>query len=509
MALQAIFWLADSACVPGALVLGVAIVIYTAVAWFASWARLKHIPGPPGVGLSKWWLLRNSLHGSLYLANMDACKTYGKCRAVDGRVLVTDDPDVLRHIWAVRSPYKKGPFYEAVRFNPERDNLVSLRDDRAHGTLRAKMAAGYAGKENESLESSIDREILAFVDLLERKYISTKTDFRPVDLAHKAQYLTLDVITALAFGKRLGFSEQDRDLYSYIKMTEENMPVMMLMTIFPQLAHLMQSRLFRWMMPSERDRVGFGAFIAVAKEIVSERLASDNPYQKDMLGSFLAHGLTREEAEGETLLQIIAGSDTTATAIRSTMLHLMSSPRSYHRLATEVREASAQGRISSPITYAEARAMLYLQAVIQEGLRINPPVVGTMDVVVPEGGDVLCGLRVPAGAEVGCSMFSLQRQTAIFGADADVFRPERWLEADEDVLKEMASTWSLIFRYGKWRCLGKDVALLELNKVFVELLRRYDFTLVNPAKPWDSTNAGIFIQSNMYTKVTRVESVNV
>lgn len=213
----------------------------------------------------------------------------------------------------------------------------------------------------------------------------------------------------------------------------------------------------------------------MAKQIVNERLASDNPYQKDMLGSFLAHGLTREEAEGETLVQIIAGSDTTATAIRSTMLHLMSSPQSYIRLATEVREASAQGSISSPITYAEARTLRYLQAVIQEGLRINPPVVGTMDVVVPEGGDVLCGVPVPAGTEVGSCMFGLQRQTAIYGADADVFRPERWLEADADVLKEMVSTWSLIFRYGKWQCLGKDVALLELNKVFVEVCETAPF----------------------------------
>lgn len=120
----------------------------------------------------------------------------------------------------------------------------------------------YAGKENEGLEASVDREILAFVDLLERKYISTNTDFRPVDLAHKAQYLTLDVITALAFGKRLGFSDQDKDLYSYIKMTEENMPFMMVLTLFPPLAHLLQSRMFRWLMPSEKDRVGFGAFIA-------------------------------------------------------------------------------------------------------------------------------------------------------------------------------------------------------------------------------------------------------
>lgn len=193
-----------------------------------------------------------------------------------------------------------------------------------------------------------------------------------------------------------------------------------------------------------------------------------------MLGSFLAHGLTQEEAEGETLLQIIAGSDTTATALRTTMLYLMASPISYQRLAKEVREAAADGRISHPVvTDAEARALPYLQAVIKEGLRINPPVAGTMDVVVPEGGDMICGYPVPAGTEVGCSEFGTQSLSSIFGPDADVFRPERWLEAEAEEggerLKQMVSTWGLIFKYGKWQCLGKEVALIELNKVFVEV----------------------------------------
>lgn len=426
--------------------------------------------------------------------------------------LVTNDPDVLRRIWAVRSKYKKGPFYEAVRFNPERDNLISMRNDTLHAELRAKMAPGYAGKDNESLEAAMDKEILVFVDLLERKYISTDTEYRPVDLARKVQYLTLDVITALAFSKRFGYTEQDTDLYSYIKITEDSMPVMMFLSIFPWLAQVLQSRVFRRLLPSEHDHVGFGRFIAVAKQIVGDRLASDQPHRRDMLGSFLAHGLTREEAEGETLLQIIAGSDTTATALRTTMLYLMSSPHSYRRLTEEVRNAAAQGRISSPVvTDAEARALPYLQAVIKEGMRINPPVAGTMDVVVPEGGDVICGYTVPAGTEVGCSEFGAQSLSSIFGPDADVFRPERWLEAeaedkenDGDRLKQMVSTWGLIFKYGKWQCLGKEVALIELNKVFVELLRRYDFTLVNPSKPWHSINAGIFIQSDLFTKITRV-----
>ncbi|CAK7269790.1 hypothetical protein SEPCBS57363_003778 [Sporothrix epigloea] len=498
------------------LLLALVLLAYTAASTIKSWHRLRHIPGPPGVGYSKWWLLRNTLGGHLHLATKAACKEYGPLVRVGPNQVVTNDPDVLRRIWAVRSPYKKGPFYDAVRFNPERDNLISMRNDTLHAELRAKMAFGYGGKDNDNLEAVIDKEILVFVDLLERKYLSTATEYRPVDLARKVQYLTLDVISALAFSKRFGFMEKDDDLYSYIKMTEETLPAMMFMCLFPWLAKVLQSKICRRLLPSEHDPVGFGRFIAVAKQIVHDRLKSDQPKRRDMLGSFLAHGLTREEAEGETLLQIIAGSDTTATALRTTMLYLMSSPATYLRLTQEIRGAVVEGRISSAVvTDAEARELSYLQAVIKEGMRINPPVAGTMDVVVPEGGDTICGYPVPGGTEIGCSEFGAQQLASVFGPDADVFRPERWLEAeaaakegsqpDIDRLRQMNLTWGLIFKAGKWQCLGKEVALIELNKVFVELLRRYDFTLVNASKPWNSKNAGIFIQSDLFTKITRAE----
>ncbi len=108
----------------------------------------------------------------------------------------------------------------------------------------------------------MDTEILGFVDLIEHKYVSTATEYRPVDLARKVQFLTLDIITSLAFSKRFGYTEQDTDVYSYIKITEESMPVMMFLSIFPKLALVLQSPLFRRLLPSEHDRVGFGKFIA-------------------------------------------------------------------------------------------------------------------------------------------------------------------------------------------------------------------------------------------------------
>jgi cytochrome P450 len=57
----------------------------------------------------------------------------------------------------------------------------------------------------------------------------------------------------------------------------------------------------------------------------------------------------------------------------------------------------------------------------------------------------------------------------VFGADADVFRPERWIEAGGDERAEMRRVAELAFGYGRWGCAGKMIALLELNKVFVEV----------------------------------------
>jgi hypothetical protein len=57
----------------------------------------------------------------------------------------------------------------------------------------------------------------------------------------------------------------------------------------------------------------------------------------------------------------IAGSDTTAAVIRVTMLHIMSSPQVYQKLKEEIRSAIKEGKVSTPITNAEAKTLPYLQ----------------------------------------------------------------------------------------------------------------------------------------------------
>ena len=126
--------------------------------------------------------------------------------------------------------------------------------------------------------------------------------------------------------------------------------------------------------------------LPVTNTIVARRFNPEAPRQKDMLGSLIAHGLDEKQANNEAVLQVMAGSDTTATAIRATMLYIISTPRVYRRLQGKIDEGIRGRKVSSPITGAEAAEMPYLQAVIWEGIRVFSPTNGLGLKIVPPGG---------------------------------------------------------------------------------------------------------------------------
>ena len=56
--------------------------------------------------------------------------------------LVTCDPDLMKRMLAVRSPYRRSEWYIGMRIHPDRDNVDSTRDDERHTYLRGIMASG-------------------------------------------------------------------------------------------------------------------------------------------------------------------------------------------------------------------------------------------------------------------------------------------------------------------------------------------------------------------------------
>lgn len=72
---------------------------------------------------------------------------------------------------------------------------------------------------------------------------------------------------------------------------------------------------------------------------------------------------------------------------------------------------------------------------------------------------------------VGYCAFGLSRNEEVYGADANVFRPERWLEGSAEEMRVKEAALDLVFGHGRWQCLGKNIAYMELNKIFFEVSR--------------------------------------
>lgn len=166
------------------------------------------------------------------------------------------------------------------------------------------------------------------------------------------------------------------------------------------------------------------------------------------------------------------------------LLHVAATPHVYRRLQQEIDEGIARGAVSQPVTAAEGKALPYLQAVIFETIRFHPPAFGLLPKVVPPAGDVLAGQFVPGGTKVAFNSWMGMRQTDVFGDDVDVFRPERWTEASPEGLRRMQRVVDQIFGWGRYRCAGRIIALIELNKIFVEVSRQIEnHSLQAPTTP--------------------------
>jgi len=75
----------------------------------------------------------------------------------------------------------------------------------------------------------------------------------------------------------------------------------------------------------------------------------------------IKHGLSQIECETEGLFMIIAGTESTASAIRSALIHTITSPLVYQKLKQEISVAIHEDRVSTPISMAEAKKLPYLQ----------------------------------------------------------------------------------------------------------------------------------------------------
>lgn len=181
-----------------------------------------------------------------------------------------------------------------------------------------------------------------------------------------------------------------------------------------------------------------------------------------------------------SLSLIFAGSDSTAVSLSAILYFLMRNPICYRKVMTELNSAMANGSLkpneAGVIAWSDARPdakkLPYLHACIWETFRMHPAAGIILERVLPPEGAVIAGRKIPGGTIVGCNAWVIHRTEEIFGQDADIFRPERWIDVKEEDLKEMNAA---MFQFGAGRrtCIGKNISLLEIYKFIPTILSKF------------------------------------
>jgi cytochrome P450 len=86
-------------------------------------------------------------------------------------------------------------------------------------------------------------------------------------------------------------------------------------------------------------------------------------------------------------------------------------------------------------------------------------------------GDEIAGYYLPRGTRVGtnAAMYAVGRDEAFWGPTANLFMPERWLEANDTHMAHMQARVDLVFGHGQFVCMGKAIALMEIGKSVPEV----------------------------------------
>lgn len=185
-----------------------------------------------------------------------------------------------------------------------------------------------------------------------------------------------------------------------------------------------------------------------------EMSAEDEKYCRDVVMNFL-----------------LAGRDTTAQALTWTFFRLSQRRDVVDQLRAELEGVFGGGEPS----FEGLQNLPYTQAVINEALRLYPSVPKNLK-LVSQTDTLPDGTVLPAGCWVGHVPYLMGRSEAIWGEDADEFRPERWIGRDFPSLYTYP-----VFHAGPRECLGRRMAWLEMKVCLAVLVRRFDFELAQEA----------------------------
>ncbi|KAK0455641.1 cytochrome P450 [Desarmillaria tabescens] len=202
--------------------------------------------------------------------------------------------------------------------------------------------------------------------------------------------------------------------------------------------------------------------------------------------------MSREEIVPQMNMLLHAGYETTSISLTWALIEMCKKTDIQNKLRAELVQFG-----NTDPTWEQLNSSLpYLDAVVQETLRMHPPVFESMRVatednvlplatpVVTKSGTTINSLFVAKGTVVSAPIRALNRSEEFWGPDAKEFKPERWLEDSAPRAKEIQGHRHLLtFLDGPRTCLGKTFALTEFKAVLFVIVRNFSFEFPGGSDP--------------------------
>ncbi|KAI3342373.1 putative benzoate 4-monooxygenase cytochrome P450 [Ustulina deusta] len=527
----------------------VAFILTFALRSVFSWYRLRHIPGPLLPSLTNlprvFWVKTGqsqNYHRQLH-------QKYGEVVRMGPNMVSISNPEVIPILYPTRPGFPKSDLYATLR-PYSRDNnglkvVFNTQDEVLHKHLKSPIAPLYSLTNTVTFEPLVDEVLVCLEEQLDKRFSGTGA---PFNFGNYLQYFAFDVMGTLTFSKKYGFLEKGQDVHGILAAIwshwKGSAAVTQITWADPIVSRNRFVRAFR--------KTGGMAIIGFIDTVLKERLLErSNRTSRNVksLGStaisksrhvdFLDHFLTAKEDNPDLppwaptawmFSNVLAGSDSTATVIRTVMCkfnvnrwgsgiapsqiilgiflsaattngetdHLLCNPDTHENLYEELSGAG----VSMPYPkWAEVSNLPYLDACVQEGIRLHPPFSFHFERIVPAGGIEVLGKFLPEGTVVGGNPWVTNRHEGTFGPNPDAWNPERWL-AGGDMYRRKLEQMLLTFGAGRRVCLGKHIGILELKKVVPFLVLNYKMQVVD-REAFNAENALFFKQEGFFATLER------
>ncbi|KAJ3350397.1 hypothetical protein GGF32_004878 [Allomyces javanicus] len=320
-----------------------------------------------------------------------------------------------------------------------------------------------------------------------------------IDPAEWMQRMALDALTLAAFGDNIdSINYPDAPIVvTYNTLMAENADLGKLLNPF-----------YKWSKDGKRmlalieqfDRFIFDMIDAKTAELAAKRAAGLQDDEQDarnllemMIEAADGTDFSREDLRANTVIFFLAGHDTTANALSFAIYLLGLHPKIQERARQEVISLMGDADPTTPAeemqypTTDEERSMTYLTCVIKEVMRLFPSLAALPHRITTAPVTLNDGTVLSKGTRVTADLYSLHRNRAVWGPDAEEFKPERWLDSvgpDGQVPMHPSAVnfaWAP-FGGGQRICLGQQFSLVEQRVVLATLLLRYTWTVVGDGK---------------------------